>query len=837
MAEQVKENMVNLTIDNVNVTVPQGTLVVDAAKMADIDIPVFCYHPKMDPVGMCRMCLVDVGFPMTDRQTGEPVLDEDGNVQIQFGRTLVTGCTQVVSEGMVVVGYSDKVKKARKDILEMFLTSHPLDCPVCDKGGECPLQNLTMEHGPGTSRFNYEEKKHFDKHIPLGDLIFLDRERCIQCARCVRFQEVIADDPVIGFYNRGRSLEITTWSEPGFDSYWSGNTTDICPVGALTTADFRFGARPWEMLSAASICTQCPVGCNLTLNTRREAKSGGQLVVKRVMPRQNEEVNELWICDKGRFGYHYAGADDRLTSPLIRKNGKFEPATWEEALDLVAEKMKAAGDELVSVAGGRLSNEDLFNIGQLTEHLGGKAVLYTDMMGGDLTAKVGLTPGSDLGELGEGDTVLVVASDLEEEAPLYWLRIKQAAERGAALIVANPRRTKTDRYASHQIRYAYGQEADVVMALMNSLSPKRPDLSEDVKVLTRDEAVKNAAQAFADAENAVVVFGSEGVGLKQSEALAKACANLLIATGHTGRPNNGLIGAWDKGNAQGGWDMGLRPSASLFEDLKGAKVAYLAGVDPAGDDPALKMALVKAQFVVVQELHNTATMDLADVVLPAQSFIEREGSVTSGERRVQRFYPAVPPIADTRPDYAITAEIAARVGKELESSAAGMVFLGIVGKFADYADLDYQALAEVQQQWPIVDRDDLYYGGTSYANKQGLGVQLDNAAGRGEPVSLEIFELPDRKANGLTAYPITRLYDQGNLLRYAPVMFPRIDSTFVMLNPADANGLGESATVELNGVEAEVDIKVNENVPQGAVLVPRSFGLPITAPTPITVKK
>jgi len=840
MAEQVKEKMVTLTIDDVEVTVPEGTLVVDAAKMIGNDIPVFCYHPKMEPVGMCRMCLVDVGWPLTDRATGQAVLDADGNPQIQFGRTLVTGCTQVVSEGMVVVGYSEKVQKARQDVLEFFLTSHPLDCPICDKGGECPLQNLTMDHGPGESRFVFSDKKPGDKHVPLGDLIFLDRERCIHCARCTRFQSEIVDDAVIGFFNRGRSLEITTWSEPGFDSYWSGNTTDICPVGALTTADFRFGARPWEMLASASLCTQCAVGCNLTLNTRREAKSGGQLVVKRVMPRQNEQVNETWICDKGRFAHHYASAEERLTSPMVRKDGELVAVSWEEALDLAAEKIKAAGSQLVSVAGGRLSNEDFFNLQQLTQKAGGKAILYSEMMGGDLTAKVGMGPGSNLANLGAGDAILVVASDLEEEAPLYWLRVKQAAERGAALIVANPRHTKTDRYAKYKIRYAYGQEAASVMALLSAISPKQPNLSEAVKQLARDGMVKAAAQAFSEAQNAVVLFGSEGTDLAVSAGLAKACANLLVATGHTGKVDNGLIGVWDKGNVQGGWDMGLRPSTTLAGDLNAAKVAYLTAADPAGDDPALKQALQAAEFVIVQELHHTASVDLADLVLPAQSFTEREGSTTNGERRVQRFYPAVPPVSDTKADFAITGEIAKRLGLELETAAAGMVFYSIVGKFADYADLDYQKLAEVSQQWPIIGRDDLYYGGTGYANLQGLGVQLETAAGRGEPVSLEIFELPaETPAEGLVAYPVTRLYDQGNAMRYAAVMFPRMDDPFVVVSGADAASLGlnGSAKIELNGFSADVDVKIDESLPQGVVLVPRSFGLPISAPAPIAVKK
>jgi NADH-quinone oxidoreductase subunit G len=223
--------LVTLQIDGRQVQVPEGTLIVDAAKLAGIDVPVFCYHPKMEPVGMCRMCLVDIGRPLRDRATGELVLEEDGSPRLQFGPKLETACTTPVSEGMVVLGETDKVKAGRKDVLEFLLTSHPLDCPICDKGGECPLQDLTMGFGPGQSRFIYDNKYHLAKQVPLGELIMLDRERCIQCARCTRFQSEIVDDPVIGFFQRGRALEIVTFSEPGFDSYFSGNSTDICPVG------------------------------------------------------------------------------------------------------------------------------------------------------------------------------------------------------------------------------------------------------------------------------------------------------------------------------------------------------------------------------------------------------------------------------------------------------------------------------------------------------------------------------------------------------------------------------------------------------------------------------
>jgi NADH-quinone oxidoreductase subunit G len=595
------------------------------------------------------------------------------------------------------------------------------------------------------------------------------------------------------------------------------------------------------MLTAASVCGHCPVGCNLTLNTRREAKSGGNLVVKRVMPRQNEQVNETWICDKGRFGYHFSGSYDRLTKPLVRKNGELEPATWKEALQLVAEKTKAAGSDVLAIAGGRLANEDLFNIVQLAAQVDGKARLYSDMAGGDLVGQVGLGSEANFAEMGAGTAILVVASDLEEEAPLYWLRVKQAAERGAALIVANPRETKLEANAEHTLRYEYGQEAAIVMALLKQLSGKAPALPDAVKKLASAQAVTDAAQAFEAAENAVVIYGSEGLGLEGSQALAQAGANLLVAAGKTGKPNSGLLAVWDKGNAQGAWDMGLRPSANLADDLKKAKLAYITAADPAADDPKLAAAVEKAGFVVVQELFLTDTARLADVVLPAQAFTEREGTYTNAERRVQRFYPAVPPIEGTKADYLITAEIAAGVDIKLEQDAAALVFLGIVGKFADYAELDYQALAEVNAQWPIIGRDDLYYGGTSYENRQGLGVKLKTTAERGsamEIVSVDYTE--SSKKDGLLAVPVTSLYDQGHTLHFSDVLQPRLPEPYIVLSAADAEDLGVTAgaqlAVKVNGVKADLAAKVDQKLPQGIVLAPRSLGLPVTAPMPITVK-
>jgi NADH-quinone oxidoreductase subunit G len=819
-------NLVTLTIDGQTVAVPEGTLVVDAAKKIGIDIPVFCYHPKMEPVGMCRMCLVEIGRPVVDRATKEVVREPDGSPRLQFGPKLETACTTPVSEGMAVRGMSDKVKAAREEVLEFLLTSHPLDCPVCDKGGECPLQNLTMGFGPGESRFLYDEKMHLAKHVPLGDLIYLDRERCIQCARCVRFQEQVAGEPVIGFYQRGRAIEITTFSEPGFDSVFSGNTTDICPVGALTTADFRFGARPWEMKPAASICSHCPVGCNLTFNVRREARSDGQSVIKRVMPRQNEAVNEIWMCDKGRFAYHFTESKERLTQPLVRDGGELRPASWDEALERAADAIRAAGEDVLALAGGRLSNEDLYNLRQLALGRNGQAVLYASMAGGDLVSQVGVAPGTNLGAMGKGSAILVVASDLQEEAPIWWLRVKQAAERGATLIVANPRATKLDRYAAYSLRYRYGEEAQIVLSLLSGIAQ-----------------TSAAGKAFVDAQDAVVVFGSEGLGLEGSASLAHACARLLVESGHVGRPNNGLIGVWEHANDQGAWEMGFKPRADLEAAIGSAKVLYAAAADPAGDDPALARAVDAAGFVIAQELFLTETARRADVVFPAQAFTERGGSYTSGERRVQRFYPAVPALHGPRADYEITAQIAAQLSLDMEARAASLVFQRLAADVPAYAGLSYQKISETAEQWPLVGRADLYYGGTGYANQQGLGVQLALTAasvvGQRLPEPPPPAETVVPGEDGLVAYPVTRLYDQGVTVQTSTLLAQRIAKTGIVLHPATAQRLGlvngETARVRLNGAELDALVKLDESVPEGVALASRSAGLPIRAPLPLHV--
>ena len=822
-------DLVTLTIDHHVISVPKGTLIVDAAKKAGIDIPVFCYHPKMEPVGMCRMCLVEIGRPMIDRETGKPVQKADGTLDIRFGPKLETACTTPVVDGMVVKTTTDQVQQARNHMLEFILTSHPLDCPVCDKGGECPLQNLTLAYGPGSSRFDYNEKNHAQKHVSLGDLIFLDRERCIQCGRCVRFQHEVVSDPVIAFHQRGRKLEIITSSEPGFDSIFSGNTTDICPVGALTTADFRFGARPWEMNNSASICEHCPVGCNTVNNVRREAKQDGRAVIKRIMPRQNEAVNEIWMCDKGRFVYHYTEQPERLTTPMIRKNGSLQPASWEEALDLAGKKLAEYREDLITLVSGRLSNEDLYNFRQFSA--GWQGILYNTLGGGDLVNQVGLGQGSNLKDVGAETVILIAASDLHQEAPIWWLRVKQAADRGAKVIVWNPRYTRAEEFAAMTMRYAYGREAESIRGFMKGESEFfTAEMSQAMKIMD-------------GAENVIVYLGGEGMGISQSSVVAHYIAEYLLRTHHIGRPNNGLVLVWPHANTQGAWDMGFKPVENLSAALMEAKAVYIAGADPAGDHPQLAETLKQKAFLVVQELFLTETARMADVVFPVQAKAEREGTYTNGERRVQRFYPAVDAPADLRPDFMVAAQVGQRMGLVLEGAAAALVMKQIATHIDRYQDISYPALANSTEQWPIIGRSDLYFGGTMYENKQGLGIQLETAADRKDALNVVLPNNPLQisvPAGAILAYPITRLYDHGLMLKDSRLLKSRLEVHAVWMNERTAKRLGlvedGLAAITIYDQVVQAKVHLDANLPADCAVIPRSMGIPIFGPAAVMIQ-
>ncbi|MDX1994245.1 MAG: NADH-quinone oxidoreductase subunit NuoG [bacterium] len=818
-------NTVRIIIDDRAFEVPAGTNLVDVAKWyADNDIPVFCYHPKMEPVGMCRMCLVEMGTIEKDRATGQVVVDENGNPKVRWMPKLQTACTQKVSDGLVIRTGTKPVEDARRNVVEFLLTSHPLDCPICDKGGECPLQNLTMEHGPGTSRMAFEDKQHLDKHVPLGDLIYLDEERCIQCARCIRFQDEIVGDDVLAFHERGRRLQIITNSDPGFDTYFSGNTTDICPVGALTTADFRFGARPWELSEVPSIDPFDAAGSNISLSVRLDRDFGGRAMIKRVMPRQNEFVNEIWISDKVRFGHHFTRSDNRLMRPMQRTSaGTWAAASWNEVYDKIASVLWNAGSSIAAIAGSGMSNEDLWTLRQLVTGLGGNTLgawPHTHA-GADLVAQVGVGKGTNLGTLGKGDAVLIIASDLEEEVPMWRLRLKQAHDRGAYVVVANARHTRMDDFATATARYDYGQAAGFMM----NLRTNAPEIADQL----------------ANATNLIIVTGAEGLTLDGSRALMQAAANFLIESGHVGKANNGLLSAFPGPNGMGQFYMGFTPENTRAIIENPPKVLIVAQADILKDDPTAAAWLSQVETIIAFSLFPDDTAAKAAFMLPIQSFAERDGTYTNGERRVQRFYTAQGPMGEALPAWQVLSRITEKLGHGRAKLSAASVMQEITQNVPAFAGCTYKELSKVERQFPDVGGADLYYGGTAYQNKGGLGVQIPSAADQGEAVAtstLALPEAPKASSGEMLIVPAVRLYNRENIFEPSALMHPRILLPYVEINSADAARMGitNGDVVEVavqDHTRVRVRAHVNGGAPEGAAVLPRHLTKEATPLTPM----
>ncbi len=813
---------VKINIDGTEYQVDAGSNLVDAAKWhASNDIPVFCYHPKMDPVGMCRMCLVELGTPARDRATGEVVLNDDGTPQIRYFPKLQTACTTTVSDGMHIKTNTQAVIDARNDVLEFLLSSHPLDCPICDKGGECPLQNLTMRHGPQSSRMYFEDKQLLEKHYPLGDLIFLDQERCIQCARCVRFQDEIAGDDVLAFHERGRRLQIITNSDPGFDTYFSGNTTDICPVGALTTADFRFGARPWELNEVPSISPWDAAGENISLSMRLDRDFGGKAMIKRVMPRQNEQVNEIWISDKTRFGHHFTRSADRLQKPQMRTGGALRESNWDAALLDIAETLRNAGGDVAAIAGTGVSNEDLWELRRLVEGLGGSRLgAWPPTHGGaESVAKTGVGFGTNLGRLGKGDAILVIACDLEEEVPIWRLRLKQAQDRGAYLVVANARDTRLEDFALQGARNDRVVEGDAIrygageaVAVMSDLNKKH----------------KTIADRLSKAENLVIVAGAEGLTLAGSKALAQAVSNFLIETGHVGRPNNGLLSPIPGANGMGLHYLGFSPEASMDIAANPPKVLIVSQAELLDDDPTARTWLNEVETVIYANFFDDGISQYADYVLPIQTFAERDGSFVNGERRVQRFYMAQGPVGQALPAWKLFGSLRQAMGMShlKPSAAAVMMELGKNAKV--FEGMGYKALARVKRQFPDVGGRDLYYGGTAYTNEGGIGIQIPSTADSKKKLNPAKLSATDGVSAGegeLLIMPVTRLYNRQRNFRPSLLMEPRILTPYALINSADASAMGviQGDLVEISAGEStlRVQAKTSDEIAVGVVALPR----------------
>jgi NADH-quinone oxidoreductase subunit G len=492
------------------------------------------------------------------------------------------------------------------------------------------------------------------------------------------------------------------------------------------------------------------VGCNIALNTRLETRTGGY-EIKRVMPRQNEQVNEIWLCDKGRYVHHFTRADDRLRRPMIRREGRLVESTWEQALQIVADRIGLAGRSVAALIGDRIPNEDAYLIAKLVRALDGAVGISPAVPAhyADVVRAFGVGAECDFSRLGKGDVLMVINGDPEEQAPVWFLRLRQAVvDRGATLVLAHSQSTKMHRYARAIYRYDPGHVAGWLAANSQML----------------------LEQHLTGARNALIVFGDERLDGPSARALAQLLANLLIQAGHVGKPESGLLPLYPHANTQGVFDMthaahdatvsnGKRNGSELFQyDL-----VWLVGVGDPADVP-------RARFTVVQELFLTELAQRADVLLPALSFAEREGTFTSADRRVQRFYRALPALDEAKPDWWIALELAKRLGHAWGYAGPQAIFAEIAQRVPAYAGLSYERISQTAPQWPPLGRDDLYYGGTVYDNTGGLGARYASDAER-DPASVRPYEVavPEPTVGGL-ARALRPLYREGELIRRSAVL-------------------------------------------------------------------
>lgn len=690
---------VPFTLNGKAVEAKEGELLIDACDRNGAHIPRFCYHPRMEPVGMCRMCLVEV-------DTGR-------------GMALQPSCMLPVTPEMKVETESEVTKEAQDGVLELLLVNHPLDCPVCDKGGECPLQDNAYSYGPGESRF-VEEKRHYEKPIPISDLVHLDRERCILCDRCTRFASEVAGDPLIHFIDRGSQTQVNTFPDDPFSSYFSGNTVQICPVGALTAAPYRFKARPWDLDAVESTATVDTTGARVVVQASRNE-------VIRVLGVDSDAVNWGWLSDKDRFSYEVAGSADRITRPQVRNDGELGYTRWGDALSVAARALSGDPVRIAAIGGARFNLEDQYAWSKLL-----KGVINTDhvdcQMGDGLPAPMALgLPRATIDEACEpGGVVVLCAPDPKEELPSLYLRLRHAlVNDGVDLIEIGPRTTSLSARAAVHLPALPGTLGQVMAAVADGTSGADG----------LDPAAAKARELLTAGRPVTVILGRSNQA-ESARYTADAVGTLMRLL-----PDVRFVPALRRGNVFGGLEMGLTPgflpggvrrSATEPEawpnvadfdgrDTEGIlrsavngdiSTLILLGADPVLDFPDHRLAaaaLDQVETVIAVDAFHTASSAKADVLLPAALFGEADGTFVNLEGRLSPVRAKVTAPDQARADWMIAAELAAALGFDLgfatlDELQAELQAMSPSLAEVDWADVDGGSdgpLLNRQRQWVL----------------------------------------------------------------------------------------------------------------------------------------
>jgi len=760
---------VTVSINGRDVPARKGEMVIAAALAADEYVPHFCYHPRMSPVGMCRQCMVEVEGPR--------------------GPMMVVSCMTPVADGQVVRTDTDQVKRAQEGMLELLLANHPLDCPVCDKGGECPLQDQAFSHGPGESRY-VESKRHYEKPIPISDLVFLDRERCILCDRCTRFADEVAGDKLIHFISRGNDTQVMTFPDEPFVSYFSGNTVQICPVGALTAKPYRFKARPWDLTQRESTCTTCSVGCRTVVQSSRDELLRYQGV-------DSDPVNWGWLCDRGRFNFEAVNSDHRLTAPMVRLESGLVETSWNTALRaaaaMVGDAVAAGGTDSVALLGGaRGSNEDAYAWAQLADAIG---TPWRDAQLGDglPVGVLGLNRAT-IDDAANASTVILLGPDLKEELPVLYLRLRDAAEKKRTRIIEfSTFESGMSPYAWTSIRYEPGaQQETVAKALADA------DLAEQL-----------------ESGSVVIVAGRPNLAESADATVAALQTMLDVVPGAT------VVPALRRGNVVGALSLGLAPADDEHDALGTLRAAaeghiellILLGADPLNDCPdadLAKRAIAGARRVLAIDTFPCESTQHADVVLAASAYGEKAGTTTNLEGRVTTLGQQVTATGTSRPDWMIAVELGLMLG---DRSFGPDHPLRGVSTVDDVTALIASSVAEFAAATPQALTD------------EPNGVVVEHHPSSLAPIA---FSAPGRNSYDYRLVVSRKLYDRAVGTQMSRSLVNLAPGSAIHVHPLDldALGVGDGDDVKVVSARAGTVLQVSANnmVPRGVVWSPFNQG-------------
>jgi NADH-quinone oxidoreductase subunit G len=803
-----EENKINITINDQPVSVPKGTLVVEAAKQIGIEIPVFCYHEKLGPFGCCRMCLVE----------------------IEKMPKLTTACTQTVMPDMVVKTESPKVIKAQQGVLEFTLLNHPLDCPVCDKGGECPLQNNTFKYGPGDTRMEFERANR-DKATPLSPVITIDRERCIACQRCTRYSDIIEQESALVMLNRGFNNEVGTFNNEPYDTKYSGNVIDICPVGALTNTQFRFKARTWDLDNSATLCAHCGCNCNMTLGSRTNK-------LMRIETRPNDLVDDGWVCDKARFGYSFIESDRRIVEATTLVNGEHEVANTLETAKQTAESLKKIVDEHGPASIGFIgspfgTNEELYLYHKLfrftlgTNNLDHKTYIDTPGLPVDHY---------DFLNIETANLVLLVGSDPAEELPILDLRIKKAVTRkGVKLAVLNDQRTELDKIADLSLRYDVGSDEIALSSLANSLAAEldipmvEGNFSDESLCGIAGDQMKKMSELIRTAMKVCVVYNPASL-TGSSIFMLK---HLLKVINKIPTMECGAIPAAPFTNSLGAMDMGILPDyypggiscsdpdkvqqvwgdgasletkgLSAMEMIDKAESGQLKALivyrnNPVIDFPDCKRiegALKNLSLLVVHDMMETETSILANIVLPSNGPGYDEGTTTNIGGRVQ--YRKRGLNTNNPPDWKIISKMINSLSeKPIEYLTSFSVTEELSKNVPGYSEITKKSIKR--------------------EGKTREKVESTNG-------SVPEIKKIESSGHGLKLRIATKLFTKDKILDASSPLAHHFLPSTLYLNESDASKLklsnGDQAVIKANGVDVGATVEISNKCNPGAVVVPK----------------